>query len=146
MAQDESGLVCRRVEANGESRAMEPVVPVRRREWPNYPAITLEERTSVVRIVVAGRNVSLSQPDVFTAFDVLTDLEVDGVLAALDESGAPCGDPRHVFVAVSAIRSLAGDAVTEAWERDFGRMCDYAASNGWLNETGDMIKAHLSVD
>jgi len=99
-----------------------------------------------MRISVDGSDTSLLEPDVFTSFDVVApNLSTNEVLAALGEGGAPSSEPDHVFVAIAAVRSMAGDAADRHWEEQFQAMLTYAASKGWLNDAGDKIMAHLSA-
>ncbi len=98
-----------------------------------------------MRISVNGSDTSLLEPDVFTAFDVLApSLSTDQVLAVLGGHGSPSAEPDHVFVAIAAVRSMAGDAADRDWEEQFQAMIAYAASKGWLNDAGDKIMGHLA--
>ena len=100
---------------------------------------------SGMRISVNGSNIELLEPDVFTAFDVVApNLSADQVLTALGGHGSPSTEPDHVFVAIAAVRSMAGDAADRDWEEQFQAMIAYAASKGWLNDAGDKIMGHLA--
>jgi hypothetical protein len=82
-------------------------------------------------------DVRLDEPDVFDRFDVVASGDADlGLLGVVAEDGA------HVFVAPDAVRALAGDAVTPAWEEGFAAMLGYAASKGWLDDAGQ-VRAHV---
>lgn len=97
-----------------------------------------------MRIAVGQEGVELLDQNTFTAFDVLApDLDAKQVLEGLGERAGPSDEPDHVFISISAVRSLAGP-VDQAWEQDFQAMLDYAGSKGWLNAAGDHIKAHIS--
>lgn len=87
----------------------------------------------------------LLDPTVFDAFDVAPNgHDVAAVLDALGSSGGPCEEADHVFIAVDAVRALAGSHADEEWETQFSAMLAYAGSKGWLNDDDTMIKAHLS--
>jgi hypothetical protein len=98
-----------------------------------------------VHIVInrEGR-VTLDSPAEFTAFDVqAADSSAGAVLAALGGDASPVPENDHVFVALDAVRRMAGEAVDDSWEVAFGEMLVFAASKGWLNEDGTAIKAHI---
>ncbi len=98
-----------------------------------------------MRIVIEGSTVSLTDPEVFTAFDVLApDQSPEQVVEALGSAGLAAEEADHVFVSVAAVRSLADSAASEDWQAGFQGMLDYAGSKGWLDSTGNFIKAHIS--
>lgn len=51
----------------------------------------------------------------------------------------------HVWIRVDAVRAAAAGRVGPGWEDDFTAMLRYAASKGWLNETGDAVAAHVEA-
>lgn len=97
-------------------------------------------------VIAADGSVVLEKADEFTAFSVrATDPSVPAVLAALGDRAVPATEDDHVHVAVSAIRTLAGSAVDDAWEAGFSAMCGHARSRGWADDDGRMIKAHIEL-
>ncbi len=104
-------------------------------------------RTSVtpVHITISDDGtLGLDKPTEFTAFDVqATDPDAAAVLEALGPHGEAASQDDHVFVKIDAVRTLAGDAATAAWESGFAKMLEFADSNGWLNDAGDAVKAHI---
>lgn len=94
--------------------------------------------------ITADGRIGLDEPAEFTAFDVrAADTDAAAVLQALGRHGEAAPESDHVFVRIDGVRTLAGDAVTAEWESGFGKMLEFAGSNGWLNEAGDAIKAHI---
>jgi hypothetical protein len=67
-----------------------------------------------------------------------------GELLVAEGVGRPVdGDDDHVWVAVEAVRRLAGDDVPDGWAEGFEAMLAYAAGQGWLDEAGSHVQAHL---
>ena len=88
--------------------------------------------------------VSLEDADVFAAFEVCqSGLDRESVLAALGDRGAVADESGHVFVAKNAVVGLADRAGDAGWEAGFAAMVGYAESKGWMDTTGEMIKAHI---
>lgn len=87
----------------------------------------------------------LDEPAEFNAFDVRSaDPDAAAVLGALGPAGQAAPEADHVFVKIDAVRTLAGTAATAEWEAGLAKMLEFAGANGWLNEAGDAIKAHIT--
>lgn len=98
----------------------------------------------IVHTDVRTGRVTLEQPDDFTAFHVAVAggaVSDDRLAAALAPHGRLEDD--HAWVEVEAVRALAGEAATAEWQTAFDAMLDYARSKGYLDESGDAIRAHL---
>jgi hypothetical protein len=52
----------------------------------------------------------------------------------------PTGD---ALIDTAAVRRMAAGRVPAAWENDFTAMLRYAASKGWLDDSGTAIQAHI---
>jgi hypothetical protein len=97
-------------------------------------------------VIAADGSVTLDQPTEFTAFDIRSaDPSPSAVLAALGAGCADAPEEGHVFVAVAAVRELAGLAVDESWETGLAAMLAYARSQDWTDEGGKSIKAHIEA-
>jgi hypothetical protein len=98
-----------------------------------------------VRIVIPNDGqVELEDPNGFTLFSVAAaNPSAAAVLDAMAGQASAAPEDDHVFVAVTAVRSLAGDHVDREWEAGMAKMLEFAGKNGWLNESGDAIKAHI---
>lgn len=96
-----------------------------------------------MRIVVDQLGtVSLPDPADFKSFDVMAD-DVAAALRALGERAVAAPEVGHVYVSISAVRELAGTAVDATWEEGFASMLTFAETHGWLDESGEKIKAHI---
>lgn len=60
-----------------------------------------------------------------------------------DLKGIVFVDDDNVLVDIAVVKSLAGARATEAWNRDFGRMVDYAATKGWVDTETYALRAHV---
>lgn len=95
--------------------------------------------------ISSGGDIALAEPAVFTAFDVqAAGLDRSAILASFGEDGAPADEDDHVYVTVSLVRRLAGQAVDAEWETGFAKMIEFAESHGWLTDDGKSIKAHIA--
>lgn len=99
----------------------------------------------IVHTDLRSGRITLEQPDDFTAFHVAVaggDVADERLAGALAPHGRLEGD--HAWIEVDAVRALAGEAATtEAWQAGFDAMVDYARSKGFLDGSGDAIRAHL---
>jgi hypothetical protein len=99
-----------------------------------------------ITVDVESGSVTLAGVGEFTSFHVIADprdAPESSVGVALGPAGTAAGDD-HVWIAVDAVRQLAGGAADPAWEESFTGMLDYAESKGWLDEDGSSIRAHIS--
>ena len=84
----------------------------------------------------------LVDPGDFTSFKAV----LHGAGPALAERLAPIGVTRvdeHAWVSVAALRRLAGDAATPAWEDSLASMLDFARSRGWVDDDLESVRAHV---
>lgn len=102
-----------------------------------------------VNITAAG--IHLAETDVFTAFEVrtpLTETELSAALAADGDAGASgWGYVADEHVWVSRERIIAEvepfHEHVSRWREQFDGMIAYAAKQGWLDETGQFVRAHV---
>ena len=84
----------------------------------------------------------LVDPGDFTSFKVV----LRGAGPPLAERLAPIGVARvdeHAWVRVDALRRLAGEAATPAWEESLSSMLEFARSRGWVDDDLDAVRAHV---
>ena len=97
---------------------------------PAPPAVSLEDASNCKQFHVLA----------------LGDADDGAVAAALASAGAGKASPNagHVYVAIDAVRTMAGAAgVDAAWEDDFAGMLKYASTKGWVDESGSAVEAHI---
>jgi hypothetical protein len=92
--------------------------------------------------------VTLEEPEDCKQFHVtLVAGDVAGLGDALIARGAgTMRSPDEAMIDVSWVRREAAGRVTEGWEEDFAGMLGYARSKGWLDESGDAIRAHVEAE
>jgi hypothetical protein len=49
----------------------------------------------------------------------------------------------HAWLDVAELRAAAGRAADPTWLSEFEKMISYAASQGWVNEDGTAVRAHI---
>lgn len=98
-----------------------------------------------VTIDPASGSAELAEPENLKQFHVALPQGGDAALAlqALGSDGAPADGSDHVWVSVAAVRRWAAGRVGPDWESDFSKMLEYADSNGWLDDTGSLMRAHI---
>jgi hypothetical protein len=65
------------------------------------------------------------------------------VYGALVDAAAGRLEGGDAWVAVDAVRRLAAGRVGPGWDDELVAMLEYAATKGWLDETGSTIRAHV---
>jgi hypothetical protein len=100
-----------------------------------------------VYLAIASDGVELRQPEVVTDLyaSYWERLGPDRIAAVLAEhdAGELSDDRQHVLIPVATLRRLAAGRVPEGWDADLDGMLAKARERGWLNETGDAVRAHL---
>lgn len=96
---------------------------------------------------ISNDGVTLRQPEVVTDLYAsykqrLTPERLAAVLAEHD-AGELLPDRNHVLIPVATLRRLAAGRVPEGWEADFAGMLEHARTQGWLDEQGEAVRAHL---
>ncbi|TDV56389.1 hypothetical protein [Actinophytocola oryzae] len=95
---------------------------------------------------ITGDSVDLVDPQDVTAFHVLCPPGLDGDELAGRLRDAGLGEllaDGHVMVPVDAVRRHAAGRVGPTWEQDLAGMIAYATREGWTDETGTRLRAHL---
>ena len=52
----------------------------------------------------------------------------------------------HVWLSVDWLRLQGSVSQPPPWMAEFAGMLDYAKTKGWLDETGEAVRAHLQAD
>lgn len=108
------------------------------------PRAVLKSRTMYVLVDLGADSVSLVEPDEFARFNVEVrgGFDADAVDLLLGNRGW-VASVEHAFIETEALRALAGPDVDEAWTSSLQAMVDYAARQGWMDEAGTAIRAHM---
>ena len=97
-----------------------------------------------MRVVVDRDGVRLDDAAVFTAFDVRRRSDVDLASVLADHGWGSVTETGDVLVSVAALRAAGPD--DDGWRAGLDGMLGYAATKGWLDETGDHVQAHVVED
>ena len=89
--------------------------------------------------------VSLEEPDDCKRFHVavLNGRDPATVFGALVDAAAGRLEGDDAWITVDSVRRMAKGRVGPGWDADFEAMLRFAASKGWLDETGGSIRAHV---
>ena len=89
--------------------------------------------------------VTLEEPDDCTRFHltVAGGQDLARVFGALVDAAAGRLESDHAYITIDAVRRLAGGRVPDDWDERFEAMLGYASSKGWMDDTGNMIQAHI---
>ena len=94
---------------------------------PERPVVTLEEPDDCAKFqltVVGGRDLAR-------------------VFGALVDAAAGRLEADHAYITIDAVRRLAAGRVADDWGERFDGMLGYAKSKGWIDDTGNLIQAHI---
>jgi hypothetical protein len=89
--------------------------------------------------------VTLEDPDDCTKFHLMVvgGSDLARVFGALVDAAAGRLEADHAYITIDAVRRLAAGRVTDDWDDRFAGMLGYAQSKGWIDDTGNMIQAHI---
>src|SRR4051812_30083728 len=100
----------------------------------------------LVDLTVAPPSVTLADPRDLGSFKVLANAaqaQPTELHRALDGVGT-LGEDGHAFIAVDAVRRLAGDLADDPeWSAGLEKMLAYASAKGWMDASGTAIQAHV---
>jgi hypothetical protein len=100
----------------------------------------------LVDLTAAPPRVTLAEPRDLGSFKVLANAaqaQPTELSRALDGVGTVAEDG-HAFIAVDAVRRLAGELADDPeWNEGLEKMLAYASSKGWMDPTGTAIQAHV---
>lgn len=88
-------------------------------------------------------SITLEEPDTFTAFSIRAPgLDVEEIVAALGDDGK-AGEGDHVWIGISRLHALGGRYGAPDWRGGCDKMIAYAASQGWVDEAHQRVRAHI---
>lgn len=89
--------------------------------------------------------VTLEEPDDCTRFhlQVLGGTDLARVFGALVDAAAGRLEGDHAYVTIDALRRLASERVAADWPERFEGMLADARRKGWIDETGNLVQAHI---
>lgn len=89
--------------------------------------------------------VTLEDPDDCTKFQlvVVGGPDLARVFGALVDAAAGRLEADHAYITIDAVRRLAAGRVADDWDERFAGMLAYAQSKGWIDDTANMIQAHI---
>ncbi len=98
-----------------------------------------------VDLTGAAAAIELAEPEDCKRFHVAVR---GGDAAALGEALTAGGVGRllpagEAMIDTAAVRRMAQGQVPAGWDEDFAAMLGYAQSKGWLDDTGEAIRAHV---
>lgn len=98
----------------------------------------------LVEVTADPLDARLTQTDDFTSLHVVAEgIDEATIGALLDERGLGCqAEPGHVWLRVDALRAA---ATGRDRALGFDAMLDYAGRNGWLDESGTLLAAHIET-
>lgn len=101
-----------------------------------------------VKVRAGGADVSLEEPDDCTRFSVVVEGAGDApsVGAALEARGAGrMAEDDHAWIDTRWVTQAATGRVGDGWPQRFAAMLEYARTNGWLDDEGSSIRAHVEA-
>ena len=100
-----------------------------------------------VYLAISDDGVDLHEPDVVTDLyaSYWQRLGPDTIARVLAEhdAGELLPDHNHILIPVATLRRLAAGRVGDDWDDRFAGMLDVARDRGWMDESGDAVRAHL---
>lgn len=98
----------------------------------------------IIRADLDARSVTLVEPVDFGGFHVAVaggDVGDERLGEVLSPHGRLDGD--HAWIDVDAVAALAGEAADDDWRAGFDGMVAYAREQGFLDDSGRALRAHL---
>jgi hypothetical protein len=94
--------------------------------------------------VAAGRSQVLEADDLkHFSVRVTEPAASERLSLTLGPLGQLAGD--HAWINIESLRQESGRAGDSEWSAQFDAMVTYAASKGWVDDTGERLRAHLDV-
>lgn len=89
----------------------------------------------------AAAGLRLREPDDFHKFKVVLRAPLATSRPLID--GVRFVDEEDALVRISVVPSLPGVPDDAAWREGYDKMVEAARKHGWIDETGDAIRAHV---
>jgi hypothetical protein len=98
----------------------------------------------IIQISADGRPAEVLDIDDLGRFKVVVEgqLTVEDIQASLASLGR-FEPPKHVWISIEALKVMSDRENNPDWQLAFVGMVSYAASNGWLDDSGIEMRAHL---
>jgi hypothetical protein len=95
-------------------------------------------------VSVTAEGAALADPRDCTRFHIEVDDEVamDAVLQSCG-AGSATGDGERANIEIAWLRRSAAGSVDDSWNSQFEAMIAFAASSGWLVNSGSAIQGHV---
>lgn len=90
--------------------------------------------------------VTLDDPDAFTAFSVAAPGRGAAAAAAAIGGASQARDAEHVWVDLARLRGLGDAHGGPDWREGCDGMIAYARSKGWTDDEAGLVRAHLEPD
>jgi len=98
----------------------------------------------IVHVEVGRRHCEVRDADDLKRLSVEVVGEADD--EEIDRTAAPLvrlQSPEHAWVSVRELRTACAREGDPAWVREFDAMVAFAASKGWIDDTGTQLRAHV---
>jgi hypothetical protein len=98
----------------------------------------------IIQISADGRPAEVLDIDDLGKFKVIVEGQITGeeIQASLASLGR-LESPKHVWISIDALKAASDRENNSDWQLAFAGMVSYAASNGWLDDSGIEMRAHL---
>lgn len=93
--------------------------------------------------VHADDRITLEDPDTFTAFHVVAPGRDAASVAATIGGDARADEQGHVWLPIAQLHRLGEAHGGAEWRAGFDGMIAWAASKGWVEGDGTLVRAHL---
>lgn len=97
-----------------------------------------------VLVDLSTDSVSLEEADEFGRFNVEVrgGSDEEAVDRLLGDNGR-VASAEHAFIEAAGLQVLAAERADDTWQSSLQGMADYAGREGWLDEAGTAIRAHI---
>ena len=98
----------------------------------------------IIQISADGRPAEVLDIDDLGKFKVVVEGQITGeeIQASLASLGR-LESPKYVWISIDALKAAGDRENNSDWQLAFAGMVSYAASNGWLDDSGIEMRAHL---
>ena len=98
----------------------------------------------IIQISADGRPAKVLDIDDLVRFKVVVEGQLTGeeIQASLASLGR-LEPPKHAWISIDALKAASDRENNPDWQLAFAGMVAYAASNGWLDDSGIEMRAHL---
>ncbi len=88
-------------------------------------------------------NIQIVSPNDFEKFHIqCSQKKSASEICELLGGGSKVIDDEHIWLSAETVRDVVPEKI-DSWERGFSQMIDYAASKGWTENNGALIRSHI---